>query len=256
MTDALRLRTVCVRMGQTMVLDGIDATLPAGQLTGIVGPNGAGKTTLLRAAQGLVPISAGEIRLFDKPLTAWRRPAQARALAYLPQGGDAKWPMRGLDVVLLGRLPHRSRLARPASADLNAAYDALERCDALAFAERRLDGLSSGERARVLLARALATQAPLLLADEPAAFLDPAHQIALMDVLRAEAARGTAVGVTLHDLPLAAAYCDRLIVLAEGKVAGIGPAATALSDEILAGVFSVTLIAPAEAGRFSTFRKI
>jgi iron complex transport system ATP-binding protein len=209
------------------VLHGVTARLEAGKVTGIVGPNGAGKTTLLRTALGIVPLSGGAVRVQDRPLKQWSREALARAVAYLPQGGEARWPLEARELVALGRLPHNDRDAR-------AIDGALARADANGFAARRSDELSAGERARVLLARALATEAPVLLADEPAAFLDPAHQLRLMALLRDEAARGTAVAVTLHDLALAARHCDAIVVLHDGRLA-----AHDLSDETLSKVFGI-----------------
>jgi iron complex transport system ATP-binding protein len=166
----------------------------------------------------------------------------ARAAAYLPQGGEAKWPMLAEDVAMLGRLPHRAAFVAPSASDKLAVREALARCDAGDFARRRTDELSAGERARVLFARALATGAPILLTDEPAAFLDPAHQLRLMELLREEARRGAAVAVTLHDLPLAARHCDEIVVLHQGRLAANGTPAAALSDEALAQVFGIAAL--------------
>src|SRR6185437_5928710 len=209
---ALEFRAVSAAYGSRGVLSEISTGFAAGAVSGIVGPNGAGKTTLFRAALGLLKPSCGTIDVLGKPLAQWSREGLARAIAYLPQGSDAHWPLQARQLVALGRLPHR------------AAFAALTRCDALQFATRRMDELSAGERARVLFARALATAAPILLADEPAAYLDPAHQLRLMELLREEAARGTAVAVTLHDLALASRHCDENIVLDKGRLAGQGAA--------------------------------
>jgi iron complex transport system ATP-binding protein len=233
---------VSVRYGDRAALSEVSARFSAGAVTGIVGPNGAGKTTLLRAILGLQPLAHGTIRILNKPLAEWSREGLARAAAYLPQGGEAKWPMLVEEVAMLGRLPHRARFAPPSAADWGAVRDALERCDAGRFARRRMDELSAGERARVLFARVLATAAPILLADEPAAFLDPAHQLRLMELLREEAHRGGTVAVTLHDLPLAARHCDEIVVLHEGRAAAEGAPAQALSDEALANVFGVAAL--------------
>jgi len=233
---------VSVRYGARDALSEVSARFSAGAVTGIVGPNGAGKTTLLRAVLGLQPLAGGSIRILNKPLSEWPREGLARAAAYLPQGGEAKWPMLVEEVVMLGRLPHRARFASPSAADRDAVGEALERCDATQFARRRMDELSAGERARVLFARALATGAPILLADEPAAFLDPAHQLRLMELLREEARRGDAVAVTLHDLPLAARHCDELVVLHQGRMAAEGAPGEALSDKALAEVFGVAAL--------------
>jgi len=242
---SLRFDTVSVAFGSRQALDGVCLAFAPGTVTGIVGPNGAGKTTLLRAALGLQALSSGTVLLEEKPLAAWGRQALARKMAYLPQEGEARWPMTGFDVVLLGRLPHRAAFAAHSPADLAAVSDALQRCDAAGFAARRMDELSAGERARVLFARALATGASVLLADEPAAFLDPAHQLGLMALLRDEARRGTAVIVTLHDLPLAARHCDALVVLKYGRLAAQGAPDAALSDRVLAEVFAVRRLSEA-----------
>ena len=247
MSAALSFARVAAGYGGRAVLNAVSAEFAPGAVSGLVGPNGAGKTTLLRTALGLLPASGGVIRLLDKPLEDWHREELAKAAAYLPQGADAHWPLVARRLVALGRMPHRSALAPLSADDLAAVNDALARCDALALAGRRMDELSAGERARVLLARALATRAPVLLVDEPAAHLDPAHQLRLMDLLREEASRGTAVIVTLHDLSLAARYCDDVVVLDGGRVAASGPPDVALSDDVLKRVFNVTALRTTDA---------
>lgn len=239
MSVALEFRAVSAAYGSRGVLSEISTGFAAGAVTGIVGPNGAGKTTLFRAALGLLKPSCGTIDVLGKPLAQWSREGLARAIAYLPQGSDAHWPLQARQLVALGRLPHRAAFAALSASDAVAVDEALTRCDALQFATRRMDELSAGERARVLFARALATAAPILLADEPAAYLDPAHQLRLMELLREEAARGTAVAVTLHDLALASRHCDEIIVLDKGRLAGQGAAQEALSDALLARVFGI-----------------
>jgi iron complex transport system ATP-binding protein len=240
MSAAIVFAGVEAGYGTRRVLHGVSTAFARGQVTGIVGPNGAGKTTLFRAALGLMEASAGSVSILDRPLERWSRVALARNVAYLPQGSDAHWPLEARQLVALGRLPHRAAFAPLAAADWNAVDAALERADATPFAARRMNALSAGERARVLFARALATGAPVLLADEPAAYLDPAHQLQLMDLLREEAERGTAVAVTLHDLTLASRACDAIIVLKHGRVAAEGTPAVALSDTALADVFGIT----------------
>jgi iron complex transport system ATP-binding protein len=256
MNRALSLENVTVRYGARAALADVSLAFEAGTLTGLVGPNGAGKTTLLRAGLGLLPVQSGTVRIFDQPLADYSPDARARAVAYLPQGTEAHWPLLARRVVALGRLPHRPAFMRIAPADEAAIEKALTRCDALALADRRLDEISAGERARVLLARALATAAPILLVDEPAAHLDPAHQLRLMELLCEEARRGTAVVVTLHDLSLAARYCDRLVLLKDGKVASSGAPEEALSDVALARVFGVgALRVPDAAGKMQLIVK-
>jgi iron complex transport system ATP-binding protein len=239
MSAALTFRSISASYGSRDVLSEISTDFAAGAVTGIVGPNGAGKTTLFRVALNLIEPSGGAIDVLDKPLTQWSREDLARAVAYLPQGSDAHWPLQARQLVSLGRLPHRAAFSALSASDVLAIDEALRRCDALQFATRRMDELSAGERARVLFARALATGAPVLLADEPAAYLDPAHQLRLMELLREEAARGTAVAVTLHDLALASRHCDEIVVLDKGRLAGQGAPQDALSDALLARVFGI-----------------
>lgn len=239
MSAALEFSDVHLSYGARAVLHGVSCAFAPGQVTGLVGPNGAGKTTLLRLGLGLLAPDKGQVRLLGRPLTQWNAQERARTLAYLPQSNEAHWPMLARRVVALGRLPHEVTLNRLGPADEEAIQRALSRCDAASLAERRMDAISAGERARVLLARALATDAQLLLADEPAAHLDPGHQLQLMQLLREEAGRGTAVCVTLHDLPLAVRFCDSLLVMKAGRIVAAGPPASALSDQVLADVFGV-----------------
>lgn len=232
--SALILRDVSAGYGGRPILDGASAVFASGCVTGIVGPNGAGKTTLLRAALGLIEIQSGVIEILGRNLKHFSREALARTIAYLPQEGAVQWPMLAERVVALGRIPHG-----PRDNGVAAVENAMERADAKHFASRRMNELSAGERARVLLARCLATQAPILLVDEPAAHLDPAHQLRLMELLRTEASRRAAVVITLHDLTLASRFCDEVVVLRSGGVAAQGTPAEALSDAALSDVFGI-----------------
>jgi len=245
---ALAFSALSASYDRHAVLSRITASIAPGAVTGLVGPNGAGKTTLLRVALGLHRADSGVVRVLDRPLADWPRDSLPRAMAYLPQGSDAHWPIEARRLVALGRLPHRATFAPLSAVDIAAVDEALARCDAGEFARRRVDSLSAGERARVLLARALATRAPILLVDEPAAHLDPAHQLRLMALLREEAGRGVAVVVTLHDLALASRYCDELIVLKQGRVAASGVPDVALSDSALADVFGVRALRAGDGG--------
>jgi iron complex transport system ATP-binding protein len=242
------MENVTVRYGGRDVLRNISVAFRPGKVTGILGPNGAGKTTLLRVAHGALRPKAGFVSILDRALEDWSREALARVVAYLPQGGAAHWPIAARELVALGRTPYRGGLSRLSQADECAIHGALRRADALAFADKRIDELSAGERARVLFARALATEATILLADEPAAHLDPAHQLRLMRMLSDEAARGVTVAVTLHDLALASRHCDELIVLHEGRIETAGSPGNALTDETLASVFGIAACRAAEQG--------
>jgi iron complex transport system ATP-binding protein len=244
--NALFFANVTASYGTQRILCGVTASFRGGAVTAIVGPNGAGKTTLFRAALGVLP-SDGVIRVLDNDLKNWSREGLARTIAYLPQGTDAHWPITAKRLVALGRLPHRKPFAPSSDADDIAVADALARCEARDFSDRSIDELSAGERARVLLARALATNAPILMADEPAAHLDPAHQLSLMRLLKDEARRGTAVIVTLHDLALASRHCDEVVVLEKGAVATQGTPEQALDEATLARVFAIRALRVREA---------
>jgi iron complex transport system ATP-binding protein len=236
---ALQFTDVSANYGSRKVLRSVNARFLPGVVTGLIGPNGAGKTTLLRLAIRLLAPQTGSIAVLGRPLNQWSSAALARAMAYLPQNSEAQWPVLACNLVALGRLPHRTAFSPISAADERAVSDALARCDAESLSMRRMDELSAGERARVLLARALATAAPILLADEPAAYLDPSHQLRLMELLRAESARGTAVIVTLHDLALASRFCDEIVVLRNGEIAAWGAPAEALDDRTLQDVFAI-----------------
>jgi len=238
--SALSVCGLVSRRDHAVVLDGIDLAFEAGQVTAIVGPNGAGKTTLLRHLAGLEAPSAGQVEVGDQPLDSLGPAIRARSIAYLPQAASAYWPLSARDLVALGRLPHGADLSRPlGTRDAEAVRRALERVDGLRLAERPIDTLSQGERARVMMARALATEAAVFLADEPVASLDPAYALETMRILRDEAARGSCVIVVLHDLGLAARFADRIVVLADHRVAADGPPSTALAGGVIEAAYGV-----------------
>ncbi|WP_417741745.1 ABC transporter ATP-binding protein [Salipiger sp.] len=224
----LSLEALTVRRGPCPVVDRVSLKIAPGECVGLIGPNGAGKTTLMRAALCLMK-HEGRSSLTDLPARE-----RARAAAWLPQAREIAWPVTVETLVALGRLPHDSR-----AGDLRAeaVLRALERMGLTAFAQRRATELSGGEQARVLIARALAQEAPLLMADEPIAGLDPAAQIATLRVFQSLAQEGHAVLVSLHDLTLAARHCTRLILLDRGRVAADGPPLAVLSEARLAEVF-------------------
>ncbi len=239
-TPLLATRALTCRRGTRAVLEAVDIAFAAGEVTAIVGPNGSGKTTLLHHLAGLDIAADGQVEIDGIPLASLGNAARARRIAYLPQAASVYWPLLGRDLVALGRLPHGASLERPlAAADADAVERALRRVDGMPFADRAIDALSQGERARMMMARALATEAEILLADEPVASLDPAYALDAMAVLRAEAARGVSVVVSLHDLGLAARFADRVVVLAAGKVAADGAADEALRPEIIDAAYGV-----------------
>ena len=195
------------------VLNDVSLSLSSGHLVALVGPNGAGKTTLLRALAGLVP-SDGAIHVGGEALSSLSLRERARRFAYLPQGHIVHWPLPARDIVALGRYPHGATdPARLSPKDAEAVLRAMQATDVVEFCDRRVTELSGGERSRVALARVLAVEAPVILADEPTASLDPRHQIDVMKNLRAAADKGVLVIVVTHDLGLAARFADHVLVL-------------------------------------------
>jgi len=221
------------------VLRDVSFSVGVGELVGLCGPNGAGKSTLLRLLLGLHAPSAGRVTLGGEPLPSLSRREIARRAALLPQDAPGDVPLSVRESVSLGRLPHLGRLQPETAADLEAVARALAATDTTALAERPLTELSGGERQRAHLARALAQEAPLLLLDEPIAGLDIAHQLAVLDLLRATVDGGRAVVVALHDLGLAARRCDRILLLAGGALDADAAPGAVLTRETLARVFGV-----------------
>jgi iron complex transport system ATP-binding protein len=235
----LAAQSLSVTLGRRGVIHDVDATFHGGELVGILGPNGAGKSTIARALTGLVPPAAGRVTLDDADIATLSRQALARRIAYLPQGQVLHWPISVARLVALGRLPWHAALGGDDAADAAAVADAMARADVARFADRPALQLSGGERARALLARALAVGAPVLIADEPLAALDPGHQFDVMDVLRAEAAAGALVLVLMHDLALAARYCDRILLLDAGRLIDDGPPDAVLTQQSLRAVYGI-----------------
>ncbi len=227
------------------LLRNVDLTLSPGELVGLIGPNGAGKSTLLRAIVGTVRASAGSVSLNGRDIETYDPVSRARALAYLPQERSIEWPLPSREIVMLGRYPHARRLGPPDPDAHNAVARALEAVDALDLADRRATVLSGGERTRVLLARALAVEAPLLVADEPIMGLDPYHQLHVMEILRDAARAGAGVLAVLHELTLTMRFMDRAILLNAGRVVAEGPPRDVLTAENLREVYRVT---PARGG--------
>jgi iron complex transport system ATP-binding protein len=231
--SAIRLRGVTVELGGRAVVDRVDATVADGEWVALIGPNGAGKTTLLRALARLVPF-AGEIDLDGRPLAELRRNELARLVAVVPQEPSTPPWMTVAEYVLLGRTPHLGPLAKEGARDREAAARALARLDLLGFVDRRLGTLSGGEKQRVVVARALAQDAAIVLLDEPTAALDIGHQqqaLDLLDGLRAES--GLTLVSAMHDLTLAAQYADRMLLLDSGQVVADGAPPDVLTAAVI-----------------------
>ena len=236
----LTAHSVNVKLSGRAVLNDISLALSAGHLVALVGPNGAGKTTLLRALAGLVP-SDGVIHVEGEALSSLTLRERARRFAYLPQGHIVHWPLPAQDIVALGRYPHGATdPARLTPRDTEAVLRAMRLTDVMEFGARRITELSGGERSRVALARVLAVEAPVILADEPTASLDPRHQIDVMKTLRHAADEGTLVMVVTHDLGLAARFADTILVLSDGRLVSQGAPMEALSEQIMGDVFRIS----------------
>ena len=238
----ITLQDVGVRLGRRPVVQQVSASLQAGSFVGIIGPNGAGKSTLLRAMLGLLPTTAGSITIDGENVARMVRGAVARKLAYLPQGQTLHWPLTVERLVALGRLPHLAPMSGMSAADAQAIERAIGRADVEALRHRIATELSGGERARVLLARTLAVEAPALVADEPLASLDPGHQIDVMELLLREARAGALVVTVLHDLTMAARYCDRLLLLDKGHLVADGLPLEVLTAENLKTVYGINAL--------------
>lgn len=230
--------------GTRKVLDGVSLEAHPGEVLGLLGANGAGKTTLLRLLAGLAAPAAGSVTFDGRAAAFIGRAEMGRQLAYLAQGGAISWPMTVEAVVALGRLPHGG----DASAGAAVIARAMAAADIAHLRARPAGSLSGGERMRVLLARALAVEGRALLADEPVAALDPAHQLHTMEVLRTKARDGQTVVVVLHDLTLASRFCDRIVMLSEGRLIACGAPTDVLTADILAAAYGVTVEAGLRAG--------
>lgn len=237
---SIAIRGLSADLGGRAVLTGIGTTLRAGTLTGVIGPNGAGKSTLVRAMLGLVPTLQGTVTIAGRALATLSARDLARLVAYLPQGQTLHWPLNVERLVALGRLPHLGPMSRIGAQDRAAVYEAMVRADVTHLAGRTVTELSGGERARVMLARALAVGARAIVADEPLASLDPGHQIDVMELLAREARGGALVVTVLHDLTMAARYCDRLLLVDRGMLVAEGTPREVLTAERLRTVYGVT----------------
>lgn len=225
-------------VGRAVLHEACVAVAP-GEVVGVIGPNGAGKSTLLRVLAGIQPADAGEVMLEGRALAEMTPGDRARRLSFLPQEGERPPPMRVEDLVALGRLPHRA--ARDGARDRAAVERALAETGLLDLRDRPASQLSGGERARLRLARALAVQAPYLLADEPVAALDPAHALAVMASFDRLAQAGMGVAVVLHDLTLAGRFCHRLVLMRDGRIVAQGRPTEILTDGAMRAVYGVTV---------------
>ncbi len=221
------------------LVDNVSLTLNAGELVGLIGPNGAGKSTLLNAVAGLTPCDEGDVTLDGTSIKRIPATKRSRLLSWVAQSGPVNWPLSVERIVTLGRRPHMGAWQKPGDDDKRAIDAAIAATDCDALRQQDATTLSGGERTRMLLARALATEPTVLLADEPVAALDLKHQLQTMSVLRSFSADDRCCLVVLHDLSLAARYCDRLYLMQQGQMVADGITADVLSAENLRNVYGV-----------------
>ncbi len=236
----LELRNISLFRGSRKIIDNVSLDVRSGELVGLIGPNGAGKSTLLRVMANLARPDCGTLQLGGEKAVSLAPQIRARKLAYLAQGEAPDTPMSAELIVALGRLPHHRGQANAAD---NAAIErAMAATLTVELRKRTFNTLSGGEKLRVLLARALAVEAPLLLADEPVSALDPFHQLQILHLFRALGAQNKSIVVVLHDLTLASRFCDRLLLMNEGQIIAEGSPAKVLGDKNLAHIYRISAI--------------
>jgi iron complex transport system ATP-binding protein len=235
MKPALQAKALGLMLGQRAVLHGVDVRIPAGRWTCVVGPNGAGKSSLLKALAGLLPFS-GEVRWLGQDLKNLDRRQRGLQLSWLGQGEATTLDLRVWDVAMLGRLPHQGWWGTPTAQDEQMCEAALKATQAWDWRERTLGELSGGERQRVLLARAMAANASIMLMDEPLANLDPPHQVDWLEQVHCLRAQGTTVVSVLHEIGMAL-HADELVVMAQGRITHQGSCADPATHRALESVF-------------------
>jgi len=222
---------------EAAVVDDVSFSLARGEMLGILGPNGSGKSTLLRLLSGVLAPASGEVRAHGRPLTSYSRRQLGQAIAVVPQDTVIEFPFSVTEVVLMGRSPHLGGFAFEGDRDVEVAHQAMRRTGVLDLAHRSIHELSGGERQRVILARALAQEASIMLLDEPGAFLDIRHTVEIYDLLQDLQREGRSIITVLHDLNLAALYCDRVALLKEGRLFRLGTPAEVITYEALTKVY-------------------
>nr|WP_117594087.1 heme ABC transporter ATP-binding protein [Haloprofundus halophilus] len=239
---AIRVDDLAVELGGVSVLDGVDATVERGAFVGLVGPNGAGKTTLLRSLSGLIRPDRGSVAVDGVPIAGRSSKEVSRLVATVPQDTSLSFDFDVRETVAMGRSPHLGRFERFGPEDERAVDDAMERTEVTQFADRSVTAVSGGERQRVLLARALAQDAPVLLLDEPTASLDINHQVRTLELVRDLVASGKTVVAAIHDLNLAAHYCDELLLLGDGRMLAAGDPQSVLTEANLETAFGANAV--------------
>ena len=237
----ISLINVSVVIDDRSIIKDLTLDVEPGALVGIIGPNGAGKTTLAKTIVGLSLPTSGSVDLLERPLPSYSNNERAKIISYLPQDAPAHWPISVREVVALGRFAYQG--AKETKENLDRAVEgALRATDALDLKDRSISNLSGGEYARVMLARALVANAPVLLVDEPIASLDPYHQIHVMEILRQYADQQKTVLAILHDLTLAGRFCDRLVLMKDGEIISDGSADEVLRQDVLEDAYDIRTV--------------
>lgn len=237
--NLLQGKGLSLSLGGRKILDQVDIQLQPGEMLGLIGPNGAGKSSLVKILAGLHRADSGTLQLSNEPYSSISPTLRARRIAWLSQQGEVHWPLSVETLIELGRIPHLAPWEQPSQKDRQAIERVMDETNLQTLRERPFNTLSGGEQARVLLARALATEPEILLADEPVAALDLAHQLDVMSLLTDYCRAGRGVIVVLHDLPLAAHFCHRLQLLHHGKVLAVGKSEAVLSPEHLMTAYHI-----------------
>lgn len=235
----LTVSSLTLNANEAVLVDAASLRLVPGEFAVLLGPNGAGKTSLIRATLGLVEPNGGNATLNGYNIRDLSPMARARSIAYLPQIRPLAWPNRVRDVVALGRFSHGGAFGRLGQSDTSAVERAMTACDLGHLADRNADTLSGGELARMHCARAFAAEAPLLIADEPTAALDPRHQFRILDLIADFVRHGGGALVVLHDIHMAARYATRLIWMQQGRIVADGPPAATLTEERLDAIYGI-----------------
>jgi len=247
-SSLLHAESLTVQRGNAVLLDGVSLQVSADELIGVIGPNGAGKSTLLSMLAGLERPQQGQVQLQGLPIYEYGDSERAQRIGWLEQFAAAHWPVSVEHLVALGRLPFMSGWHRLTDRDHQIVHQAMLATDCVTLSEQRVDTLSGGELTRVMLARVLASEPQLILADEPVAALDISHQLQTMQLLREFCSLGRACVVVLHDLTLASHYCDRLYLLDGGRCVATGTPAEVLTKDNLRDVYSVEISTSSVSG--------
>jgi len=231
------VESLTARYGETLVLQGLNFHAAEGELIGLLGPNGSGKTTLLHCLSRVVPLNTGKVVVLGRDLNAYSARELARVEASVPQRLEISFPFKCIEVVLMGRYPYQREFGTNSEDDLSKAMEAMRLTDTLDLAQRRINEISGGEAQRVIIARALAQEAAVMLLDEATANLDVSHKIQMFDLFAEMNQRGRTFICAMHDLNLAALYCQRLIFLKDGQINIDGPTLKTFTGESLSNIY-------------------